>query len=1467
MSTTPSTITTVPIPPDVMSGGPVESTGSTSPLDFSSITGHVKHAAEDVASWYLHSVLGHALTQGPPVEQGAADLGKLGEVAKGERPAESGTPFNADMTPGPDEDAPHNRPFKQFRQGLNNMATDMHKFADSHASQLSPAARALLHESASGLEQVPVGSNLAETAAVLPLGHGEIAGKLTRQAEEVAEKYGLKYRGEVSPGTGVHDFKAPDGGSLALKSEQLGDEKLIQEKLAKRKKEIKPEELHPVAQAKAVKLGPGGDFYSSLEHAAATKLPDKMSGEQLLGTLQNAGVSKRELEHSGLSELAKKDSVTKAEILDHLGKTVPQVETIEKNNKVGDDEINHLNTKAAGLNESLKSSLRNELGVTDHQAANLLTDHFSGNPSQPWKRIGKTEQDWNKFLEKHFDELNDYDAVGKKLEVIDETQNNNQPKYESYALPGGDNYREVLLQVKGSDTGDAHYHGPHFDEPNVVAHLRLKDRTDVNGKKTLFIEELQSDWARDLREQRQTEGITQENRRPPEPDDLVPEMPFDSSWHELALKKALHLAAKEGYDQIAWTTGEQQAERYNLRDKIEQLSVHPKANGRYNLVAHVKDKAMPHYFYEQTPAEMEKIIGKENTQKLLASKDGRLRPDNFAMGGEHHLRLYDEMVPQFLNKYTKKWGGEVGETQIKTKVKEPNPHGAPWSEDGLVKVQSLPITPELREGIKRGQPLLGQGTHDFSSLKGHKQVATTPEEGEPEIRAEKRERTDAVAKRVSERQPEQSTLKKVMNIDEISKEGKLDEKSSDGNEHIITTLQNKFGAKSVPDKNGLKGVELPFDVVAYHGSSKERTKLKPGEDGINFADKGTAEFWGENAAEKENEVNADKKGYVHEVRLKKGTSIYFENGPRIDHSQHFKVFEPINLKEEVGSQPKKSELSDTAAEKRVREHTDATIRVNPLDKLSGKAPLSGPKKTDGLVAQKQDPNTLKIVKPGHLQQFPSFEPGKRVKVGNIVLSSISEDKRSVKLKSESGELLGTVELQGTVTKGGRSGNLATTENLLVHPQFWRQGVATKLYEGTFDKAKRLGFDGVQSAPLVSKGGQALWKSLKDKHPTVVSGSKTDGFIADLTQWNVGKKADATIRVNPRDKLSGKARFKTGPKMVDSNIVSGVKNGKAWGGQKFSGLNYAQKLSQRMSDFQDQLGHEGYATGPKNANVWTKYKPVSKELKISSLNVTQKVVDPDAVKNIAKKTGKKGNLEPIVVVHENGKNYVVDGHHRLANMINRGDESTIVDYYDFDQKNSQDKLTGKKADATIRVNPRDKLSGKVPLRDQEMNDSSILKYQRVAAKGKDFSERQGGQHIVEQLHDEGLKKVAKKVETGEVLPGVKLNRDLYFYHGVEDTESLGDILKNGLEPRSGDVGTLSTNLGDRPLAEAFAEGALLKVKIPKGSNIFMDNWANDPMHVRTFDKIPPENIEKIKGPRVKSSSQDKLTGKKPLPRPQ
>ena len=107
---------------------------------------------------------------------------------------------------------------------------------------------------------------------------------------------------------------------------------------------------------------------------------------------------------------------------------------------------------------------------------------------------------------KLFDYLHENNIV--RDSDADEEGSNTQ--YGQYTLGGGENYREMLMTLPenpstdkgpkgwGDTAGGTHdtsnFRGGHFDEPNIVAHIRFKDRTGPNGEKLLHIEEIQSDW-------------------------------------------------------------------------------------------------------------------------------------------------------------------------------------------------------------------------------------------------------------------------------------------------------------------------------------------------------------------------------------------------------------------------------------------------------------------------------------------------------------------------------------------------------------------------------------------------------------------------------------------------------------------------------------------------------------------------------------------------------------------------------------------------------------------------------------------------------------------------------------------------------------------------------------------------------------------------------------------------------------
>jgi hypothetical protein len=154
--------------------------------------------------------------------------------------------------------------------------------------------------------------------------------------EMVANKYGLQYRGEVSPGTQVHDFRHPDGGSFALRASELGNDEFIQAKLAKRAQEIKPEELHPVAAAKAAPSEPAPtktvtvkryDEAGNLMAEAPMRVPATLPTKELTAgeaheELQAANRHLANLENKGLGQ--SKAAARVRQTIDQLQRVAPQ---------------------------------------------------------------------------------------------------------------------------------------------------------------------------------------------------------------------------------------------------------------------------------------------------------------------------------------------------------------------------------------------------------------------------------------------------------------------------------------------------------------------------------------------------------------------------------------------------------------------------------------------------------------------------------------------------------------------------------------------------------------------------------------------------------------------------------------------------------------------------------------------------------------------------------------------------------------------------------------------------------------------------------------------------------------------------------------------------------------------------------------------------------------------------------------
>jgi hypothetical protein len=287
------------------------------------------------------------------------------------------------------------------------------------------------------------------------------------------------------------------------------------------------------------------------------------------------------------------------------------------------------------------------------------------------------------------------------------------------------------------------------------------------GEKVLFAEEIQSDLHQEGRKKGYRDGpdplsaqeraeyerlrdvrfgdMTQEERQRFRQLDesavsdspRVPDAPFKKSWPELVFKYLLRKAAEKGSDFLAWTTGEQQAARYDLSKQINEVR-YVEENGHLIAYPHA---GSPIEQYGVKPEQLSDFIGKEGAEKLMAQPNtnrGRLLQNaDLKVGGEGMRGFYDEMLPRAVDKMLKRWGVKtetlplldsgwqvqevIGGTHVGKWLARHKEYGAakqsPWfnseaeakawvASQTSLDVHAVRLTPEMRADIlENGQPM------------------------------------------------------------------------------------------------------------------------------------------------------------------------------------------------------------------------------------------------------------------------------------------------------------------------------------------------------------------------------------------------------------------------------------------------------------------------------------------------------------------------------------------------------------------------------------------------------------------------------------------------------------------------------------------------------------------------------------------------------------------------------------------
>jgi hypothetical protein len=588
-------------------------------------------------------------------------------------------------------------------------------------------------------------------------------------------------------------------------------------------------------------------------------------------------------------------------------------------------------------------------------------------------RIKIEEEYGEMFFYDEFDDPLEFNELPIELQrIINQTKETPLVRFDELQLPGGKNYREVVMAMpkikrrtkKPTDEEVREYYGlyaiktnrpeeligeslnrynellakitasnkeiqgdtyssTHFPNvQNYVAHMRLNERTDAEGNDGLFIEELQSDRhqaGRDvgyIGDKLEVPNGYKIEKSPirgflvfdPQGNSLggketevdaiqaarmdaglsgakmqVPDAPFRKDWSLQLFKRALRDAVESGKQWIGWTTGDTQAERYDLSKQVGEIR-YWKANedgSRWGLQV-IEPNGQTIMFEDEyiSPQKVVDTIGKEMFDKMqngdgddIGNESKSLSGDNLKIGGEGMKGFYDQILPKEIGKYVGKMGGKVEKSGIDVSDKN-----SPYRQRLIQQSQSIDpiasenaiqalsrldaeelkpiwrvnITPEMANIVSAGQlqfmpagedyPSVGininSKTQDFTDqiLRGEKTIETRPSNSLKSL----------IGKRVGivRTGKGKATLVGYANIEEPIVYNNVDEFRADQDKHLVEA-DSEFDIKPNQKKYGypltnvesIEPIEVPSNLPNWYSArSIPQTQFMPAGEGLPLSD-------------------------------------------------------------------------------------------------------------------------------------------------------------------------------------------------------------------------------------------------------------------------------------------------------------------------------------------------------------------------------------------------------------------------------------------------------------------------------------------------------------------------------------------------------------------------------------------------------------------------------------------------------
>lgn len=358
-----------------------------------------------------------------------------------------------------------------------------------------------------------------------------------------------------------------------------------------------------------------------------------------------------------------------------------------------------------------------------------------------------------------------------------ERRGGGQTQYGSYKLGGEEpgSYRELLFYTPSAKGFSA----PHFDSKGkgLLAHARVSIHKDASGERVLFVEEMQSDLHQQGRDKgyrvaeltpgdvetkrieganpywetfdkrsgelitRHPGGMSEAEVRaeamrygPRQNDEAVPNAPFKQSWEELLAKRVVMLAAEQGIKKIGWTTGAQQADRYDLAKQVDAVMYQKNADSTFRLLVWLEGKRQI-LGENLTEAQLEAQVGKDVAKRIVADEGektnvmgnptlsktdeawGHLSGDGLKIGGDGMKAAYDVRLPSVFKKLVKKDGGTIQQEKLQDQ--------GPSTGDAGTQVWTATVPDSLlKSASEKGMPLFQPS--DATEEKSAKDDASVP---------------------------------------------------------------------------------------------------------------------------------------------------------------------------------------------------------------------------------------------------------------------------------------------------------------------------------------------------------------------------------------------------------------------------------------------------------------------------------------------------------------------------------------------------------------------------------------------------------------------------------------------------------------------------------------------------------------------------------------------------------------------